>query len=1539
MKEAPVTSPPPGIAMQLDAACLRFEGAWRRGERPQVVEYLAGFEGQPRDFLVRELVALDAAYRRRLGEQPQAANYLDALPGDESAVRAAFAGNIPTPPNAASEGATLQHPDPPTGRAAAKAELDPSATAGGHAAEGPAVVPVIDGYEILEVLGRGGMGVVYKARQIRLNRLVAVKMILAGRQADAEERHRFRREAEAIARLQHPNIVQIHEIGETDNTPFFSLEYVSGGSLASQLDGTPWPVQRAAKLVEVLARANHAAHEQAVIHRDLKPANILLLPDGTPKITDFGLAKKLDDSTLQTQSGAIVGTPSYMAPEQASGQGRRIGPAADVYALGAILYELITGRPQFKAATALETVLQVLNEDPVPPRRLLPKIPADVETICLKCLEKLPGKRYASAAALAEDLRRFQAGEPIAARPVGALERTWRWCRRNRALAGALTLGVLSLVIGSMVALVFGFRAETARQSEANRAAGEALAKREADAARHVALQQLVDMCGASGITAAREGDHSLALLWFARALELAPDDSEQEHLNRIRIANWLRQVCLPEGSFTIPGFQQNKDRFRAFQFSPDGKYLLVVASTGGCLVWDRLQGRLVELPGAAAQGTAAAWQPESSRLAVAGPDGRIRLLASSDFRTAAEVVASGKIRVLAFSPDGKRLAVGGSEGARVWDMMENKYITPWFTHKGDVLSLSFSSNGERLATAARDGMARVFAVPSQQADPLFAPVPHTLGQSDFVHRGLGGLTPCFADGDQVLLTAPEAKSGTRYLVWRSASTGKEIMSSAGPPYPDPVMSFAVSPQGGHVAAAWNAGGRIWDARTRKLLTPLPEASTTSYEYLSFAADGKALVTCKDDSTVQLWSVPDSASEKLTAQFPPVFHTAQAVRASLTSDGRHLATAVWDGTVCLWRLPQGVPVTYSVSVGGGTLPALAPDQQLVLPQGVSHRFGKQIDTRVYQADSGKPVGPWLEPGGIHLNAAFSPDGALVATASSTARSYWQRNSRLFQPEGRAGNVQIWDYRSGKRIVGPIAMPSEPRGLAFRPDGSELAVVCADYHVLLLDPKAGTIIHSNLDPGIRTRKEGNANQWFSNGEARFSPNGRFLITWEMSAHVHVWDPDRGQLLHTLPHTERVHHVAFSPTEPEVMVTAGWGNNARIWNLATGNLLATLKHPVWPWQCRFSTDGTRLFTGALDGLFRVWDWRSEKPLGGWPLHSGMVHDFRFTADDQWLISLGSNHLQITDWRTKTPATPLWHLGPDLYLGLAVPSGDRRAIVGGFSGALMGYDLETMLTPITAPVEDVVRLAEATAGRRILSQGNILPLTGPEWAERWSQLQRGESPLLLEVLRPNPVRARQREVQRLVTGLFERLIRKSAVLSWLRQDAHLDDEVRATALAQAERYLEDAEQLNLQSWMVVRSAECSSKQYARALLQAEEACDLQPENGLALNTLGVAQYRMGKYQEALATLTRSEKINRTAAGRSAPSDLAFLCLAQHRLGMKQQALETFVRFQRTMRAVYPPAAAAKTADESTATDDHAFFQEAGEALFGQGWDPKHD
>jgi serine/threonine protein kinase len=442
----------------------RFEAAWRKG-RPEPIEQFLPAENHPNYLAtLQELVQIELEMLWRSQQQTVAQPsggeagsahveaYLARFPclnqpaivlrllEQEYRVRCLY-GDLPSPREY-----RLRFPDLVfTGREI-EGTMPSQATA-------PNELGQIPGYQVVGFLGRGGMGVVYKARHIRLNRMVALKMISAGAGASAKELARFHTEAEAAARLQHPNIVQIYEVGECHNRPYLALEFVEGGNLAQRLAGVPQPARAAAQLVLTLACAMSVAHQRGIVHRDLKPANVLLTADSLPKITDFGLAKLLDSETGQTSTGVPMGTPSYMAPEQALGKASEISPATDIYALGAILYEMLTGRPPFRGETALSTMEQVRSQDPVPPTRLHSKVPRDLETICLKCLHKEPRRRYGSADELAADLQRFLTGESIRARPTPAWERGIKWARRRPALAsllgvsGAAVLAVLSIVL------------------------------------------------------------------------------------------------------------------------------------------------------------------------------------------------------------------------------------------------------------------------------------------------------------------------------------------------------------------------------------------------------------------------------------------------------------------------------------------------------------------------------------------------------------------------------------------------------------------------------------------------------------------------------------------------------------------------------------------------------------------------------------------------------------------------------------------------------------------------------------------------------------------------------------------------------------------------------------------------------------------------------------------------------------------------------------------------------------------------------------
>jgi tRNA A-37 threonylcarbamoyl transferase component Bud32 len=511
MTSEPLTTPdtlPLDQKRQLDHVCDHFEAAWKAGRRPAIEAHLADVPEPLLLPLLHELVLLEAHYRRLRGELPHPQDYAGRFPRLAAWLEEALA-----PPRA--DGET---PTPSPGQTVRVA----TATAAGTR---------LGGYELVEVLGRGGMGVVWKARQTKANRLVALKLILAGELAGEADVRRFRAEAEIAAGLDHPNLVPLYEVGEDHGRHFFSMKLIGGGHLGQHLAHFRDRPREAASLLLAVARAVQHAHQHGLLHRDLKPGNILLeWPAGggtppVPHVTDFGLARRLEAPAGLTQSGAVVGTPEYMAPEQARGDKAALTIATDVYGLGAVLYALLTGRPPFQGESVLRTLEQVVGSEPLPPRGLNPQVPRDLETVCLKCLRKEPAQRYGSAADLAEELRRFLAGEPIAARPAGGLERAWRWCRRNPAVAALLALVAASLVLGTTVATLFAFWA----LGEARVAQKE---KEDADTARTMAESETK-----RADAAARTAQHNEQLaLEQKRQVEIEKAEKERQ-LGR---AEWL---------------------------------------------------------------------------------------------------------------------------------------------------------------------------------------------------------------------------------------------------------------------------------------------------------------------------------------------------------------------------------------------------------------------------------------------------------------------------------------------------------------------------------------------------------------------------------------------------------------------------------------------------------------------------------------------------------------------------------------------------------------------------------------------------------------------------------------------------------------------------------------------------------------------------------------------------------------------------------------------------------------------------------------
>jgi WD40 repeat protein/predicted Ser/Thr protein kinase len=685
------------------------------------------------------------------------------------------------------------------------------------AVQAPSAIPAPPGFEILGELGRGGMGVVYKARQRSLNRVVALKMILAGAHAGPQELDRFRLEAEAAAALQHPNIVQVYEVGEFHGLPYMALEFVDGPSLSQKYAGAPQSPRVAAQLVETLARAMHYAHTHGVVHRDLKPANVLLTSDGTPKVTDFGLAKRLEAPTKHTQTGAIMGTAGYMAPEQAAGRNKEVGPAADIHALGAILYELLTGRPPFQGPTTLDAILRVLSDDPLPPAQLQPKVPRDLEVICLHCLQKVPQKRYATAQDLAEDLGRFLAGEPIRARPIGPLGRMVKWVRRRPVLAMlAATLVVLAAVSFSL--LYWNWR--------------------QADAARH--NERALRHDAEDALTRARM---SLYLNSIAQA-EREWRDSNAREARRIldecpvERRGWEWHYARRQYHGELLTLEGHADDLTSVAFSRNGRWLATGSLDKTARIWDARDGRELHVCRAHTGAvTAVGFSPDSSRLATAGRD-RLVILWDPETGTTLRQLSGhrGGVFALAFSPDGKHLATGGEDRVvLVWDLEQGQIERALAGHTHFVLGLAFSPDGKRLASGSADNTIRLWDW-AGTAEPLVLQG-HT-SEVRAVAFNPAGTRLASASWDKNL------------RVW-DAKTGEPVRTLLG--HTQGVYSVAYSPDGRRVASAsGDRTVRLWDAEAGRALLVLPGHSHF-VTGVAYSPDGQRLALARNDHTAKVW--------------------------------------------------------------------------------------------------------------------------------------------------------------------------------------------------------------------------------------------------------------------------------------------------------------------------------------------------------------------------------------------------------------------------------------------------------------------------------------------------------------------------------------------------------------------------------------------------------------------------------------------------------------------------------------------------------------
>jgi eukaryotic-like serine/threonine-protein kinase len=1003
--------------------------------------------------------------------------------------------------------------------------------------------PAVAGYEIVRQLGRGGMGVVYEARQVALRRTVALKMIRTGTLAGPRDIARFRAEAEVIARLQHPNIVQIYDAGEAGGQPYLALEFVAGGSLAQQLDGTPQPVRPAALLIETVARAVHAAHALGVVHRDLKPANILLgagdpqsassrdggafqpAPGGdgfwltaVPKITDFGLAKCVDGQWEvagqgdPTVSGEIMGTPNYMAPEQAATPRRPVGPAADIHALGAILYELLTGRAPYRAESPLLTVLQVIYGDPVSVTRLQPDVPRDLETICLKCLEKGPRQRYGSALELADDLRRFQSGHAIRARPPSALDRLGKFAQRNKGLVAALAALVAALAAGAIAAGLFALSAIEQKH----------LADRERDTALRQAYYARLAAAGA----ALRDDDVPAAALHLEEA-PAALRNWEWNHFHS-RLDASSEVFRAPGRDRMLLGCGGSAIRLLAIGrnemclLDPDGGERLKLDRNGLAQVnhiWHTSRGTLVLA------------EDESRYLVVLDETGKVRLRLAPP--------PGGRPDTVAVSPDQTRLLVGWSHDNplhhfALYDLATGDKRSVFAGHTEYIHGLVFSPDGRQVASASEDHTARLWDAATDGSQQVLR------GHADNVNS-----VAYSPDGARVVTASAD---GT-VRQW-DAATGKPVAV----PYRghgNVVDTAVYSPDGRTIASGGHDGTiRLWRAADQEDEAVLHGHTATVYQ-LTFSPDGRRLASAASDGTARLWEVGTETNSGVLRG-----HKTYVYPVAYSPDGQWIASGSWDQTVRLWDARTGEPCATLHHAATVRALAFSPDGSWLVSAG---NFGDHL--QVWNVATGQRQKPIRAPSNVVLAVTVSPDGAWVAAV------------------GRDGRVGIMDVATGResaslRMAGDW---TEKKALAYSPDGRRLGGTGEDSKNIDI-----------WDTQTHTRAARLVGHTAAVTAVAFSADGRRLVSTSSDRTVRIWDLATAALLKVLRgHSDEVFTAVFHPDGARV-ASSGRDRAIRLWDVATGAEVARLDgHTNYVFSMAFSPDGTTLASGSGDGTVRLWD----------------------------------------------------------------------------------------------------------------------------------------------------------------------------------------------------------------------------------------------------------------------------------------------------------------------------------------------------------------
>jgi WD40 repeat protein len=1086
-------------------------------------------------------------------------------------------------------------------------------------------------YELLEEIARGGMGVVYRARQLSLHREVAVKMILAGELATTESVQRFRNEAATAARLDHPNIVSVYEIGEHEMQHFFSMRLVLGRrNIATWAKSLASPAaERIAAMMAKIARTVMFAHERGVLHRDLKPSNILVDEKNEPQVTDFGLAKLVhEENSGLTLSAAILGSPSYMAPEQADGRHRDVTTVTDVYGLGAVLYELLAGRPPFVGASPFATARLVVEQMPGP----LPNTPRDLATICLKCLAKEPAQRYPSARTLAEDLERFASGESIRARPVSAPEAMWRWARRKPALAALIASTVLAFLVG-FTGVFWQWR----RAEHANTGLRASIAQLE--------WRRTVQLLDA--------GDNSVGLAQLARLLRGDPANPR---------AASLAVSVLEQGGFAVPAapeLSHGRDSIiTEARLSADETRIVTAGSDGTARLWEAATSRPLGAP--MQHGGPVRWvefSPDDRSVATASDDGTARVW---DAQTGAPISAplrhDGPVTMVKFGPAPLLATIGADGAARVWREGGEALQLPL---GGPGRALAWSRDGRRLFTASDAGLKGW----DLEGRELFS--------HDGAVQGLA-LSP-----DGTRLAGWAAKSVWLWDAATGAESAVKLEGAAG------LLDAAWSPDGTRLAGASHAGwARVWDATGGRAITPRLN-HLYGCSCVTFSPDGHQLLSGGDEGVARRWNPATGAPVGAL-----INHHEAVMGAAFSARGDRLLLVAhpWNdrskprgGTAQLWDLQHRGPLPWRYRPAGATSStssvAWSPDGSLW----ATNMVGGEV---TLHAEGQPPVTlPASKKEGWARGLTFLPDGRYLLVVSTVGEvSVWSIETRqrtlgplnigpvegvcLLPDGGRAvigmlsGEVAVWDLARGV-IVSHLPTHRAPINCVdVSPDGRFVASAGEDGQCIVSDVATG----QSLFPAIQADDEFVSVQ--------FSHDGRWIVTASHDRTARMWDARTGVARGpALRHDGEVAYAEFSPDDARVL-TADRAGAARLWSAATGEPLTdSMRHTTALRHARFSPDGRRIVTEDHTGL-RFWETATGEPLAVLQPHPTSIgigffsHGMHvaFSPDGQSVLH-GTATADALRWDFPAPPVPAPEWLPELLeavASLSVTDGNALAVV---------------------------------------------------------------------------------------------------------------------------------------------------------------------------------------------------------------------------------------------------------------------------------------